>query len=124
MITPNDLKKALQKENDSIGNLKLNEMIDYMINEVDIDEDGKINFHEFVTIMMALWQSVMFSISTLYLIRSFKEIFLKFMLMRGKIVLPTILVQMINKMFAHLTNCYIKLHKLWEDNQTIRKNLD
>jgi Ca2+-binding EF-hand superfamily protein len=54
MITPNDLKKALQKENDSIGNLKLNEMIDYMINEVDIDEDGKINFHEFVTIMMAL----------------------------------------------------------------------
>jgi hypothetical protein len=30
-------------------------MINYMINEVDIDEDGKINFNEFVTIMMALW---------------------------------------------------------------------
>jgi Ca2+-binding EF-hand superfamily protein len=29
-------------------------MINYMINEVDIDEDGKINFNEFVTIMMAL----------------------------------------------------------------------
>lgn len=76
MITPNDLKKALQKENDSIGNLKLNEMIDYMINEVDIDEDGKINFHEFVTIMMALWQSVCFLFFTLYFNQKFQAIFL------------------------------------------------
>lgn len=45
MITPNDLKKALQRENEGIDNDKLNLMIDYMINEVDIDEDGKINFH-------------------------------------------------------------------------------
>lgn len=45
MITPNDLKKALQRENEGIDNEKLNLMIDYMINEVDIDEDGKINFH-------------------------------------------------------------------------------
>ncbi len=38
-----------------MDNQQLNEMINYMINEVDIDEDGKINFNEFVTIMMALW---------------------------------------------------------------------
>lgn len=75
MITPNDLKKALQKENDAIGNLKLNEMIDYMINEVDIDEDGKINFHEFVTIMMALWQSVCFLFLLCISIRNFKQYF-------------------------------------------------
>ncbi len=54
MITATDLKKALHREHDGIDNEKLNLMIDYMLNEVDIDEDGKINFHEFVTIMMAL----------------------------------------------------------------------
>jgi len=45
MITPNDLKRALQRDHDSISNEQINNMIDYMINEVDIDEDGKINFH-------------------------------------------------------------------------------
>lgn len=54
MITKGDLKRILSREYGGVEEERLDAMIDYMIQEVDIDEDGRINFEEFVTIMMAL----------------------------------------------------------------------
>jgi Ca2+-binding EF-hand superfamily protein len=51
-ISPNDLKKAIKNNGyDKVTNDKLNQMVIFMMNEIDIDEDGLISFHEFVTIM-------------------------------------------------------------------------
>jgi Ca2+-binding EF-hand superfamily protein len=54
-ISPNDLKKAIKNNGyDKVTNDKLNQMVIFMKNEVDFDEDGLISFQEFVTIMESI----------------------------------------------------------------------
>lgn len=53
-ICPRDLKNALKDHHNDVTNDELNHMILYLMSQVDMDEDGLINFQEFVTIMETL----------------------------------------------------------------------